>query len=43
MRFEDLVRSAGRPKVITVLCDEINGADYRDAIKLVESIRIKTE
>ena len=28
---------------LTVLCDEINGADYRDAIKIVESIRIKTD
>jgi hypothetical protein len=28
---------------ISVLCDEINGADYRDAIKIVESIRIKKE
>ena len=28
---------------VTVLCDEINGADYRDAIKIVESIRIKKE
>ena len=28
---------------VTVLCDQINGADYRDAIKLVESIKIKTE
>jgi hypothetical protein len=27
----------------TVLCDEINGADYRDIIKIVESIRIKKE
>ncbi len=26
---------------VTVLCDDINGADYRDAIKIVESIRIK--
>jgi len=28
---------------VTVLCDEINGADYRDMIKIVESIRIKKE
>jgi hypothetical protein len=28
---------------VTVLCDEIDGADYRDAIKIVESIRIKEE
>jgi len=28
---------------LTILCDEINGADYRDAIKIVESIRIKNE
>jgi hypothetical protein len=28
---------------VTVLCDEINGADYRDAIKIIESIRIKKE
>ena len=26
---------------VTVLCDEINGADYRDALKIVESIRVK--
>jgi hypothetical protein len=26
---------------ITVLCDEIDGADYRDAIKIVESMAIK--
>jgi hypothetical protein len=26
---------------ITVLCDEIDGADYKDAMKIVESIRIK--
>jgi hypothetical protein len=28
---------------VTVLCDEINGADYRDMIKIVESIQIKKE
>ena len=28
---------------VTVLCDEINGADYRDIIKIVESIGIKKE
>ena len=28
---------------VTILCDEINGADYRDAIKIIESIRIKKE
>jgi len=28
---------------VTVLCDEINGADYRDLIEIVESIRIKKE
>jgi hypothetical protein len=28
---------------VTVLCDEINGADYRDMIKIVESIGIKKE
>ena len=28
---------------VTLLCDEINGADYRDAIKIVESIRAKKE
>lgn len=28
---------------VTILCDEINGADYRDMIKIVESIRIKKE
>jgi len=28
---------------VTVLSDEINGADYRDVIKIVESIRIKKE
>jgi hypothetical protein len=28
---------------VTVLCDEINGADYRDMFKIVESIRIKKE
>lgn len=28
---------------VTILCDEINGADYRDAIKIVESIKAKKE
>jgi hypothetical protein len=28
---------------VTVLCDEIDGADYRDVIKIVESIGIKKE
>ncbi len=28
---------------VTALCNEINGADYRDVIKIVESIRIKKE
>jgi hypothetical protein len=27
----------------TILCDEINGVDYREAFKIVESIRIKKE
>jgi len=27
----------------TVLCDEISGPDYRDAIKVVESIRARKE
>jgi len=27
--------------VITVLCDQINGADYRDAINIIETIKIK--
>ena len=26
---------------LTVLCDEINGPDYRDAIKIIESISLK--
>jgi hypothetical protein len=25
----------------TILCDEIDGADYREIVKVVESIRIK--
>jgi hypothetical protein len=29
--------------VITVLCDQINGADYRDAINIVESIKVKKD
>ena len=28
---------------VTILCDEINGADYQEAIKVVESIRIKNQ
>ncbi len=28
---------------VTVLCDDLGGADYQDAIKIVESIRIKGE
>jgi hypothetical protein len=28
---------------VTILCDQINGADYRDAINIVESIKIKKE
>ncbi len=28
---------------ITLLCDEINGNDYRDAMKVVESIKIKAD
>ena len=28
---------------ITVLCDEIQGVDYQDAIKIIESIAVKKE
>jgi hypothetical protein len=28
---------------ITILCDEIDGADYRDATKIVQSIKIKND
>jgi hypothetical protein len=28
---------------VTIPCDEINGTDYQEAIKIVESIRIKEE
>ena len=28
---------------VTILCDQIGGADYRDALKLVQSIKIKTD
>lgn len=28
---------------VTILCDEINGDDYRDAMKIVQSIKIKKE
>jgi hypothetical protein len=28
---------------VTILCDDINGVDYQDAIKIVESIKIKQE
>ena len=28
---------------VTVLCDDLNGADYQDTIKIVESIKIKKE
>ena len=28
---------------ITLLCDDLQGADYRDMVKIVESIRIKSK
>ena len=28
---------------VTILCDEIDGADYRDAIAIVQSIKVKKE
>lgn len=28
---------------VTILCDELNGDDYRDALKIIESIRIKKD
>lgn len=28
---------------VTVLCDDLGGTDYRDAVSIVQSIRIKTE
>jgi hypothetical protein len=28
---------------VTIMCDQLNGADYRDAINIVESIKIKKD
>jgi hypothetical protein len=38
-----LVLASGKPINITLFCDEIGGADYRELIKIAESIKARSE